>query len=63
MSVSLALVYNLVIHQMDVNITFFNRELEEEIYMNQPKECVVPGEEQKVCRLVKSLYGLKQVPK
>ena len=37
---------------MDVNITFFNRELEEEIYMNQPKECVVPGEEQKVCRLV-----------
>ena len=31
--------------------------------MDQPKECMVPRDEQKVCRLVKSLYGLKQIPK
>ena len=31
--------------------------------MNQPKGKMVPRDEQKVCRLVKSLYGLKQEPK
>ena len=59
----LALVHNLVIHQMDVKIVFLNGELEEEIYMDQPKGFMVPGDEKKVCRLVKSLYGLKQEPK
>ena len=31
--------------------------------MDQPKGCIVPEEEQNVCRLVKSIYGLKQAPK
>ena len=31
--------------------------------MEQPEGFVVPGQEKKVCRLIKSLYGLKQVPK
>ena len=31
--------------------------------MKQPEGYVVPGQENKVCRLVKSLYGLKQAPK
>ena len=31
--------------------------------MVQPDGCVVPGQENKVCKLVKSLYGLKQAPK
>ena len=44
---------------MDVKTAFLNRELEEEIYMDQPEGCMVLGEEQKVCKLVKSLYGLK----
>ena len=48
---------------MDVKITFLNGELEEEIYMDQPEGCMVPSDEQKVCRPVKSLYGLKQAPK
>ena len=62
-SIALTSVHNLVIHQMGVKITFLNRELEEEIYMDQPEWCMVLGEEQKVCRLVKSFYGLKQAPK
>ena len=31
--------------------------------MVQPDGCVIPGQENKVCKLVKSLYGLKQAPK
>ena len=31
--------------------------------MRQPKGFVVPGQEHKICKLVKSLYGLKQAPK
>ena len=48
---------------MNVKTVFFNGELEEGIYMDRPEGCMVPIEEQKVCRLVKSLYGLKQSPK
>ena len=55
----LASIHNLVIHHMDVKITFLNGELEEEIYMDKPKRCMVPKDKQKICRLVKSLYGLK----
>ena len=48
---------------MDVKTTFLNGELNEEIYIEQLEEFIVPGQEKKVCRLVKSLYGLKQAPK
>ena len=44
---------------MDVKTTFLNGELDEEIYIEQLEEFIVPGQEKKVCRLVKSLYGLK----
>ncbi|GJU14938.1 retrotransposon protein, putative, ty1-copia subclass [Tanacetum coccineum] len=54
---------NLEVHQMDVKTAFLNGDLEEEIYMNQLKGFIAPGQEGKVCRLVKSLYGLKQAPK
>ena len=38
-------------------------DLDEEVYMKQPEGFVMPGNEHKVCKLVKSLYGLKQAPK
>ena len=60
MLIAIAALYNLEIHQMDVKTTFLNSDLNEEIYMEQPKGVVVPGQEKKVCRPVKSFYGLKQ---
>ena len=51
------------IHQMDVETAFLNGRLEEEIYMEQPEGYVEPGKENLVCRLKKSLYGLKQSPR
>jgi hypothetical protein len=55
--------HGLLIHQMDVKTTFLNGELEEEIYMTQPDGFVVKCQEDKMCKLLKSLYGLKQTPK
>ena len=52
--------YDLELHQMDVKTTFLNGELEEEIYMDQPEGFVATGTENLVCRLRKSIYGLKQ---
>ena len=51
---------DLELHQMDVKTMFLNGELEEEIYMVQPKGSIVKGQEHKVCRLLKYIYGLKQ---
>jgi len=48
---------------MDVKTAFLNGDLEEEIYMTQPEGCEVPGQVNKVCKLKKSFYGLKQAPK
>ena len=63
MVLAIAALRNLEIHQMDVKTAFLNGDLDEEIYMEQPEGLVAPGQEKKVCKLVKSLYGLKQAPK
>ena len=47
------------IEQMDVKTTFLHRDLEAEIYMKQPEGFMVKGKKELVCRLKKSLYGLK----
>ena len=59
---AIAAMRNLEVHQMDVKTAFLNGDIDEEIYMEQPEGFVVPGQERKVCKLVKSIYGLKQAP-
>jgi hypothetical protein len=60
---SLATSYSLLVHQMDVKTVFLNGELEEEIYIDQPDDFAVKGQEGMVCKLLKKIYGLKQAPK
>ena len=43
--------------------TFLHGELEEDILMSQPLGIVVLRKEKFACRLKKSLYGLKQLPR
>ncbi|KAK4381680.1 Retrovirus-related Pol polyprotein from transposon TNT 1-94 [Sesamum angolense] len=52
--------YDYEIWQMDVKTAFLNGFVEEDIYMDQPEGFTVVGEEQKVCHLQRSIYGLKQ---
>ena len=61
--IAIAVIFYLKIHQMDVKTYFLNGDLKEEIYMDQPKGFVELGQESKVCKLTKSLHGLKQAPK
>ena len=57
---SLVAIENLHLEQMDVKIAFLHGDLEEDVYMAQPKGYEQPGREQLVCKLNKALYGLKQ---
>ena len=52
--------YDLELHQIDVKTIFLNGDLEEIVYMVQPKGFVMEGKERMGCRLKKSIYGLKQ---
>lgn len=45
---------------MDVKTTFLNGDLTLEVYMVQPEGFVEIGKEHMVCKLRKSIYGLKQ---
>ena len=57
---SIAAHYDYEIWQMDVKTAFLNGYLEETIYMEQPEGFISKDEKQKVCKLQRSIYGLKQ---
>ncbi|CAM8895410.1 unnamed protein product [Rhodiola kirilowii] len=59
----LAASLDLEIDQMDVKTAFLHGDLDKEIYMEQPEGFQVKGKEDDMCRLQKSLYGLKQAAK
>ena len=51
--------FDLELHQMDVKTAFLNGKLDEDIYMEQPEGFAKKGNEHLVCKLKKSIYGLK----
>ena len=57
---SIATYHDYEIWQMDVKTAFLNGFLDEEIYMNQPEGFVSSETSSMVCKLKKSIYGLKQ---
>ena len=61
--IALAMQNGMKMHQMDVTIAFLNGELQEEVYMKQPEGFVAESQEDLVCKLKRSIYGLKQSPR
>ena len=58
-SVALAAAKKWDVHHMDVRTAFLHSLLKEDVYMTQPPGFEVSGQTNKVCYLLKSLYGLK----
>ncbi len=56
---ALVVLFDLFMDQMDVVTTFLYGLLDEVIFMRQPEGFAKRGREHLVCRLLKSLYGLK----
>ena len=61
--IALAVHGNMKLHQMDVKTAFLNGELHEEVFIRQPEGFIEKDKENLVCRLKKSIYGLKQSPR
>ena len=56
---AIAAYFDYEIWQMDVKIAFLNGNLDEDVYMIQPKGFIDPNNVGKICKLQKSIYGLK----
>ena len=57
---SIAAYFDYEIWQMDVKTAFLNGSLDECIYMKQPEGFITNGQEHLLCKLNRSIYGLKQ---
>jgi len=57
---AIAAYHDYEVWQMDVKTAFLNGNLSEDVYMTQPEGFVNPENAGKVCKLLKSIYGLKQ---
>ena len=51
---------DLSLRQLDISTAFLNGDVNEEIYMDQPEGFIEEKSKDKVCKLSKSIYGLKQ---
>lgn len=51
------------VHHMDVKTAFLNGDLQEEVFVEQALGFAQPGQEHKVYKLHKALYGLHQAPR
>lgn len=60
---ALSVSLGLNLQQMDVDTAFLNSDLDQEIYMFQPRGFISKGQQNKVCKLKKAIYGLKQSPR
>ena len=60
---AIACIRDYEIKQFDVESAFLHATVKEEIYVEQPQGFVIKGKENLVCKLNKSLYGLKQASK
>ncbi|RVX02348.1 Retrovirus-related Pol polyprotein from transposon RE1 [Vitis vinifera] len=60
---SMAAMCSWPLYQLDIKNVFLHGDLVEEVYMEQPPGFVAQGESGLVCRLRRSLYGLKQSPR
>ncbi|RVX18665.1 Retrovirus-related Pol polyprotein from transposon TNT 1-94 [Vitis vinifera] len=60
---SMAAMCSWPLYQLDIKNVFLHGDLAEEVYMEQPPGFVAQGESSLVCRLRRSLYGLKQSPR
>ena len=57
---ALACRHNLFLRHIDIKGAYLNGKLEEDVYMRQPEGFIAEGTENLVCKLRKSIYGLKQ---
>ena len=60
---SIATINDYEIHLVDIKTAFLNGTIDHEVYVEQPHHFIDSTNPSKVCRLQKSLYGLKQSPK
>nr|GFC08127.1 ribonuclease H-like domain-containing protein [Tanacetum cinerariifolium] len=60
--INLAVQNGWMLSQLDINNAFLYGDLSETVYMDLPEGFFNP-DDKRVCRLKKSLYGLKQEPK